>query len=99
MEGAKLFGLLTGRDVLPLQELVLSNNKNLGDEGVAYLIQGLQGCSKIRLHSLCLNSFLMGDAGLKSLAEAIGSGRFWSAKKLMSMVMPPFATLFLFLAR
>jgi hypothetical protein len=65
-----------------LQELVLSGNQNLGDEGVMYLAQGLQGSSKIKLDSLLLISVGMGDAGLKSLAEAIESGALLECRKI-----------------
>lgn len=90
MEGAKLLGLLIGRDVLlSLQELVLSYNKSLSNEGVAYLMQGLQGSSKVKLHSLCLNSVGMGDAGLKSLAEAVGVGALLECRKIDVNANPP----------
>ena len=83
VEGAKLLGLLIGRDFLPsLQELVLSVNKNLGDEGVTYLTQSLQASSKTKLNSLGLNSVGMGEAGLKSLAEAIGGGPLLECKRI-----------------
>jgi len=57
-----------------LQELVLNDNEDFGDEGVTYLAQGLQASSRTKLHCLHLSLVGMGDAGLKSLAEAIGSG-------------------------
>jgi len=83
VEGAKLLGLLIGRDVLPsLQKLVLSSNRYLGDQGVAYLAQGLQASCRTKLNSLRLSLAGMGDAGLKYLAEAIGSGAFLNCKRI-----------------
>ena len=75
VRGAEALGQAIRRDVLPsLQELFLNDNRDLGDEGVTYLAQGLQASSQIKLHCLHLSLVGIGDAGLKSLAEAIGSG-------------------------
>ena len=74
-EGAKALGLAIGHDTLPsLQELNISNNVELGNDGVTYLAQGLQASSKTKLRSLSLDSVRMDLAGHQSLAELIESG-------------------------
>lgn len=70
-EGAKVLGLAIGRDSLKLD---ISDNASIGCDGVTSLAQGLQTASRTRLISLYMHSIGMGDAGLKSLADAIRCG-------------------------
>lgn len=71
----EVLGLAIGRDILPsLRDLTISYNPGLSDEGVTSLALGLQASSRTKLKTLHLNSVGMGDAGLKSLAEAIQRG-------------------------
>ena len=74
-EGAEVLGLASGSDILPsLVHLNICRNAGLGDEGVSFLGRGLQTSSRTKLKILQLSSVGMGDAGLKSLAEALSSG-------------------------
>jgi Ran GTPase-activating protein (RanGAP) involved in mRNA processing and transport len=74
-EGAKVLGLAIGRASLPsLEKLDISDNACIGCDGVTSLVQGLQTASRTRLISLYMHSIGMGDAGLKSLADAIRCG-------------------------
>lgn len=74
LSGAKVLGLAIGQDSLPsLQHLSLSKR---GDDGVAYMIQGMQVSSRMKLTDLELCSVGMGNVGLRFLAQAIGSSTF-----------------------
>jgi hypothetical protein len=88
-EGAKRLGLIIGRDSLPsLQHLSLSSNTKLGDDGVAYLLQGMQASSRLKITNLELGSVGMGNVGLKFLAEAIGSSTFVNVSSLDASANP-----------
>lgn len=74
-EGAKVLGMAIGRDLLPsLQELCILYSDDIGDSGVTSLALGLQASSRTKLTRLYMGAVGMGDAGLKSLAEAIRGG-------------------------
>lgn len=83
VEGAKFLGVIIGHDSLQsLQRLNVSHNTKLGDDGVAYLLHGMQTSSRVKLQALHLSLVGMGNVGLKSLAEAIGSSAFVNLSSL-----------------
>jgi len=73
-----------------VEDLDLGTYFNFGDEGIAYLAQGVQASSRIKLTTLRLVDVGWGDADLEALAEVIRTGALMECPYCVLLKLIPF---------